>query len=83
MCKNFDLSFDQFMMAFVNEKRNFCFKLMGLKIKFKHKNNKPVLLLDDSCHTKEYEFESAFDICRLSFNGILFSVLFNKLELVV
>lgn len=77
-----ELTFDQFMLLYVNAKKPFDFDFLGLKLHFKHKKDVPVLLIDDDYRVKEYKFNSEFDICRLSFNGVLFSSLFNKLTLI-
>ncbi len=81
MCKINGLSFDQFMLSFVNNKKDYDFKLMGLTLSFKHKDNIPVLILDDDSVKKEYQFNSDFDICRLTFNGIPISVIFDRFVL--
>ena len=82
MHTNCELTFDQFMLLYVNKKKSFKFNFLGLTLQFFHKNNQPALLIDDGTCTKEYKFKSDFEICRLSFNGVPFSALFKKLTLI-
>lgn len=79
MDKDSKLTFDKFMLEFVNNKKEFRFKLFGLKFYFCYEKSTPKMILDDGSIKREYKFDSAFDICRLSFNGVPFSTLFEKL----
>lgn len=82
MCKNTDLTFDQFMLEYVNNKKSFKFVASGLTLNFYYKDNVPVLEVDDGSFSKQIVFSSPFEICRLSFNGTPFSALFKKVSVV-
>lgn len=82
MCKNTDLTFDQFMLEYVNNKKSFKFVASGLTLNFHYKDNVPVLEVDDGSFSKQIVFSSPFEICRLSFNGTPFSALFKKVSVV-
>lgn len=82
MCKNCELTFDQFMLSYVNAKQEFDFELLGLKLRFTYKQDSPMLIISDNYITKEYRFNTPYDLCRLSFNGTPFAELFFGDELV-